>query len=86
MCNIKTFLFIYNGIASKNYNSSYNIKKFGLEQFVVTKFNIYAIDFKFKSKSNSTFNYNFRFFNLYLVDKDLQLTSISTKQKQNSDE
>lgn len=60
--NIKIFSFTYNGIASKNSNFGYNIKKFQLKQFITAKFSILAINFRSKSKSNNTFNFKILFF------------------------
>lgn len=83
--DIKTFPFIYNGIADKNPNSSHNIEEFRPERFVAAKFSTHAINFRFKSKPDGTFNYNFRLLSVYLVDEGLQPTSMPTKRKRGPD-
>lgn len=68
---MKTFLFIYNSIANKNLNFSYNIKKLQLKQFIAVKLNIYIINFSFKNKLKGILNFKFLFFVIYLLNKDL---------------
>lgn len=86
LCDGQTFSFIYNRIKDKNFNSSFNTKKFCQRRNVAIEFTTHVINFKTVAKPDRIFSYNFRLHSVYLINGKKKSVFTLSKRKRGPDE